>query len=35
MQEDQVDLDDEGVMDMYEIMAHLLENGIDMDLEDF
>ncbi|KAG2242811.1 hypothetical protein Bca52824_095347 [Brassica carinata] len=34
MQEDQVDLDDEGVMDMYEIMAHL-ENGIDMDLEDF
>ncbi|KAG2246546.1 hypothetical protein Bca52824_086174 [Brassica carinata] len=33
--EDQVDLDDEDVMDMYEIKAHLLENGIDMDLEDF
>ncbi|KAH0943509.1 hypothetical protein HID58_003146 [Brassica napus] len=35
MQEDQVDLDDEDVMDMDEIKAHLLENGIDMDVEDF
>ncbi|CDY42365.1 BnaA09g16000D [Brassica napus] len=35
MQEDQVDLEDEDVMDMDEIKAHLLENGIDMDAEDF
>ncbi|KAL0662016.1 hypothetical protein Bca4012_098853 [Brassica carinata] len=34
-QEDQVDLEEEDVMDMDEIKAHLLENGIDMDAEDF
>ncbi|KAH0893898.1 hypothetical protein HID58_056327 [Brassica napus] len=35
MLEDQGELDDEDVMDMDEIKAHLLENGIDMDAEDF
>ncbi|RID49640.1 hypothetical protein BRARA_H00427 [Brassica rapa] len=35
MVEDQGELDDEDVMDMDEIKAHLLENGIDMDAEDF
>ncbi|KAH0898281.1 hypothetical protein HID58_047849 [Brassica napus] len=33
--EDQGELDDEDVMEMDEIKAHLLENGIDMDAEDF
>ncbi|KAL0682458.1 hypothetical protein Bca4012_049305 [Brassica carinata] len=33
--EGQGELDDEDVMDMDEIKAHLLENGIDMDAEDF
>ncbi|XP_013614089.1 PREDICTED: uncharacterized protein LOC106320269 isoform X2 [Brassica oleracea var. oleracea] len=35
MQEDHVDLEDEDVMDMDEIKAHLLENEIDMDAKDF
>ncbi|WZZ52225.1 hypothetical protein YC2023_052332 [Brassica napus] len=35
MQEDHVDLEDEDVMDMDEIKAHLLENDIDMDAKDF
>lgn len=35
MMENQWELDDEDVMDMDEIKAHLLENRIDMDAEDF
>ncbi|KAF2575349.1 hypothetical protein F2Q70_00003528 [Brassica cretica] len=35
MLEEQGELDDEDVMDMDEIKAHLLENEIDMDAEDF